>query len=154
MTEEKEMRKFKRQLPCDLTEAEKAKKGHKAGQLKKKIQKVRLEMKAATAGHKEQLKDHQANLDTILDELEAGQEERSVECYEKKDFTKKRAAVIRLDTSEEIESRTLSAEEFQIGLPDVTDVGLTDGEDEGEEEPAAKKKGRGRPKKARPEASA
>ncbi len=153
MTEEKEVpRKFKRQLPCDLTEEEKVKKGHKAGQLKKKIQKVKLEMKAATAGHKEQLKDHQANLDTILDELEAGQEERNVECYEKKDFTKKRAVVIRCDTNAEIESRTLSAEEFQIGLPDVKDVGLTDDDDEAAD--PAPKKGRGRPKKVRPEASA
>lgn len=148
------MKKFKRQLPCDLTEDEKVKKGHKAGQLKKKIQKVRLEMKAATAVHKETLKDFQANLDTILDELETGQEERNVECYEKKDYNRKKAVVVRIDTGAEIETRTLSAEEFQVDLPDVKDVGLTDGDGEEEEAPAAKKKAKGRARKQRPEATA
>lgn len=140
-------KRFKKSLPVDLTAAEKVTKGHKAGALKKAIQKVRAEMKLATADHKETLKNHQANLDSILDDLESGTEERKVECVERKDFKRKKAETIRLDTNEVVETRAMYAEEFQETFPgsevkDVKDVGLSD-----DIEPPAAKRGRGRPRK-------
>jgi hypothetical protein len=145
-TEEEPIRTFKRPLPCDLNEDEKVKKGHKAGMLKKAIQKIRVEMKAATAGHKEELKDKQANLDGILDDLETGTEIRSVECREVKDFTKKKSTVIRADTGEVVESRALLSHELQESFPGPI---ISDPvHDESEEGPSlAPKRGRGRPRK-------
>jgi hypothetical protein len=155
------VRKFKRPLPVELTDDEKVKKGHKAGSLKKAIAKVRAEMKLATADHKEQLKQHQANLDGILDDLETGTEVRSVECFERQDFAKKKAEVVRTDTSEVVESRSLSAFELQTKVPGTAQTAAElaakipagdDADDFNEEEAAVvasatKKRGRGRPRK-------
>jgi hypothetical protein len=140
MPDEK-LRTFKKPLACELTPDEKVKKGHKAGTLKKNIAKVRLEMKAATSGHKDKLKNLQENLDTILDELETGEEERQVECHEVKNFAAKKAEIIRLDTNEVVSTRALTAEEFQTDLaPVIADIaaGLED------DLPPPKKRGRPR----------
>ena len=157
---EENVRKFKRPLPVELTDEEKVRKGHKAGMLKKAIAKVKAEMKVATADHKEKLKEHQANLDGILDDLETGTEVRSVECTERQDFAKKKAEIVRLDTSEVIESRSLSAFELQTKVPGTAETAANlaakipqpdDADDFNEEEAsvvaATKKRGRGRPRK-------
>jgi ferritin-like metal-binding protein YciE len=102
---EESVRKFKRPLPVEMTEEEKIKRGQKAGQLKKAIAKVKAEMKEATADHKERLKQHQSNLDAILDDLETGTEMRSVECFERQDFAKKKSEIVRADTSEVVRPR-------------------------------------------------
>jgi hypothetical protein len=143
MPEEK-LKTFKKPLLCELTEAEKVKKGHKAGTLKKKLAKVRLEMKAATVGHKDEIKNIQENLDTLLDELETGQEERQIECREVKNFAAKKAEVIRLDTNEVVSTRSLMAEEFQTDLAPV----ITDVRDAGLDDDLPPPKKRGRPRSA------
>lgn len=155
-------RKFKRPLAVELTDEEKVKKGHKAGMLKKAIAKVRAEMKLATTDHKERLKEHQANLDGILDDLETGTEVRSVECFERQDFAKKKVEVVRTDTSEVVESRAMTAFELQTKMPGTVQSAAElaakipaadDGDDFNEEEAAlvanstTKKRGRGRPRK-------
>jgi hypothetical protein len=155
MSEKVKSKPFKRTLPCELTEAEKAAKFSKAGRLQTAIAKVRDEMKAATAGHKEKLKAHQANLDGLLEEAESGTEERSVECYEEKDFDKKKAVVYRTDTGHEVSTRALAVEEMQEKLPQTEDAKVLSmvppsaGLDDDAEEAKAPigKRGRGRPKK-------
>ena len=153
MSEKVKSKPFKRSLPCDLTEAEKATKFSKAGRLQTAIAKVREEMKAATAGHKEKLKAHQGNLDGLLEEAESGTEERSVECYEEKDFDKKKATTYRTDTGAVVSERTLAVEEMQEKLPQIAEkqeegepaAGLDD--DAEEAKAPIGKRGRGRPKK-------
>jgi hypothetical protein len=153
MSEKVKSKPFKRSLPCHLTEAEKATKFSKAGRLQTTISKVREEMKVATAGHKEKLKAHQGNLDGLLEEAESGTEERSVECYEEKDFDKKKAVVYRTDTGAVVSERTLAVEEMQEKIPQVEEVkapgepaaGLDD--DAEEAKAPIGKRGRGRPKK-------
>lgn len=159
---EENVRKFKRPLPVELTDDEKVKKGHKAGMLKKAIAKVKAEMKVATADHKEKLKEHQANLDGILDDLETGTEVRSVECFERSDFAKKKVEVVRSDTNAVEESRAMTAFELQTKVPGTVQTAAEmaskiptgdDGDDFNEEESALvansapKKRGRGRPRK-------
>lgn len=131
--EEEPPRKLKRPLPVALTDEEQKKKGKAAGRLKKSIGKIREEMKAATAGHKEKLKESQAKLDALLDDLDAGTEERNVECEERKDFSKKQVTIVRLDTNEVVERRTMGVEERQESFPgsevrDVEDGNPDDGE--------------------------
>ena len=147
---EAQPRRFKRDLPVELTDDELKKKGKKAGHLKKKIGKIKAEMKLAVAGHKEQLKESQAALDTILDDLDAGTEDRKVECEERLDYKTHRAMIVRVDTMEEVETRTMSAEEHQTSLvPDS--VGGDDGGEAEDEEVAAiaekPPRKRGRPRK-------
>lgn len=158
---EETVRKFKRPLAVELTDDEKVKKGHKAGALKKAIEKVKKEMKEATSEHKERLKEHQANLNGILDDLETGTEVRSVECWERNDFAKKKAEVVRLDTQEVVESRAMTAFELQTKVPGTapetsaslaSKISVADDDDDDEEAPASPppqspKRPRGRPRK-------
>lgn len=155
------VRKFKRPLAVEMTDEEKCKKGHKAGMLKKAIAKVKAEMKLATTDHKERLKEHQANLDGILDDLETGTEMRSVECFERQDFAKKKSETVRVDTNEVIESRAMTAFELQTKVPGTVQTAAElaaliptgdDDDDDAEEAPAnnapkSPKRGRGRPRK-------
>jgi hypothetical protein len=144
-------KEFKMDLPVPLTESEKAKKGHKAGQLKKKIQETKAEAKAATTTHRDRIKEMEAERDGLLDDLEREAEIRKVKCVENKDFKRNEARTYRLDTDEEVEERrrTLGPEEHQVVDPILAgdqDVWKEDdgGVDASDERP---RRGRGRPKK-------
>jgi hypothetical protein len=107
---------FKRQLPCELTDQEMKERGHKAGELKAKIDATRRKMNDAVAGHKQDLKDLNGKLNVLLSDLERGAEDRMVECIEVKDFTKKKAEVVRTDTNTTVETRTLDPFEMQTEI--------------------------------------
>ena len=154
-----EGKKFKRMLPCDLTDQEMKKKGKRAGEMQAEADTVRQEMNDAVAGHKKDLKEINGKLRVLLSELESGKEERNVECFERKDFKRKKAEVVRTDSNEVVETRTMEAWELQEKFPQVSDVKdvakqdesvwnddvLNDGDHE-EERVAAKKNGRGKGK--------
>lgn len=158
-TTEEPVRKFKRPLPVELTDKESIAKGRKAGALKKAIAKVKKEMKDATADHKEQLKQHQANLDGILDDLETGTEIRQVECFERKDYKRRKVEVVRSDLEGKDAILETRAMDFGDGLPAkptadaATNGAAKEDEDDDEEGPdlsapaPAAKRGRGRPRK-------
>jgi len=136
---------FKHPCPVPLTEAEIRKKSKKAGKLKKDREKIKADMKEATRGHKEKLSLVVAELDVLLDELDAETEERKVDCVTVKDFRRKKVHIERADTGEMVPGteRTMSIEETQDEMFDGAS-GDGGGEDE---EPAPKK--RGRPKKVK-----
>lgn len=135
MARDDEPRKLKRPLPVKLTDDELKKKGKKAGHLKKVIEEIKAEMKAAVSGHKEKLKEKTAELGALLDELDAGTEDRKVDCHEIRDFLKKEVRIVRLDTGDVVERRTMAFEELQGNVPgtEPEDGEPSDGDGEDED---------------------
>ena len=148
MAREDEPRKLKRSLPVELTDDELKKKGKKAGHLKKVIEKIKAEMKEAVSGHKEKLKEETAKLGALLDDLDAGTEDRQVECHEVRDFAKKEVRIVRLDTGKVEERRTMGVEELQ-GSISGTDVGDGESSDVGDGEPAGELPETEKPRRSR-----
>lgn len=121
---------FNKNLPVELTDAEKAKKGKEAGKLQAKVDATRQKMNDATAGHKKDLKEMGGKLHVLLSELENGTEERPVPCVEKRNFNTKKATVVRTDTGAEVDHRTLSPEEMQRQMPGTDGNVISDVPDE------------------------
>jgi len=136
-------KKYKKQLRVEMTDKEIEKKGRSAGHLKKEFDQIKAKQKAAADMYKEELAEVKTKLDAVLADLEAGGDERNVDCVDEKDFKRNVVRTIRLDTNEVAETRALAAEERQEMID-----GADDGEGAPAEEVAEEKPKRSRKKKA------
>ncbi len=103
-------------LPCKLTPDEIRERGEKLASLRNQIADVEASKKQAMENFKSQLTTLTKIADDITEEISTKSEWRSVEITENKDFDKKKAFTIRLDTEEVVETRALTPKELQQGL--------------------------------------
>jgi hypothetical protein len=99
----------KRDLPCKLTDKELIERGSKLASLQTEIDAKQAEKTAISAAQKPLKKESRA----IVRVLKNGTEVREVACEKRIFESSNEVAVVRLDTNEEVERRTLSFEERQ-----------------------------------------
>jgi hypothetical protein len=137
-------RTFTRELPCKLTDKEKALKSEKLVADLSEISELELRKKAATAELSANIRVLRATASQLAGELKRGEEFREISCYERPVWGSNEVELIRADTKEVVQVRGMLPEERQQAL-----------EYEGDGIPApATPKGRGRKKKAEAESPA
>lgn len=100
-------------LSCRLTDTEMRERGEKLADLRKQIAEVEAAKKNAAENFKSQIITLVAVADDITDEINTKSEVREVEITEEKNYDKKQAYTIRLDTHETVRTRALTPQELQ-----------------------------------------
>jgi hypothetical protein len=106
-----------RHLKVQLTETEIASRGHSAARYRREIATQEAELKSFSGSVKAKIATLEGQLDTALQEFDSGCTYRDVDCHEIWDFGELVVKVIRLDTKEEIERRSMTRDELQLPLP-------------------------------------
>lgn len=81
-------RKVKRKLTFKLTEEEFADKGRKAGQIGAELRKLEDEFASVKKGWSEKLTAKEEALNSLLNVIHSGEEQRDVDCTEQRDYSK------------------------------------------------------------------
>lgn len=111
--------KFKRALPCPINPA-------KADKKAKEIVDVLTEInvqKEKAKPYRDKVKELTLKVESLRHDITSKTEEREVTCVEERDFTHREVRVIRLDTDEVVESRTMTDEDRQEEMEDLAAPG-------------------------------
>lgn len=108
---------FNRELPCDLSPEESQQKGAKAAKIEQEADDLQAEIASSLKEKRADLKAKRGAVRQLLKEIAAGTEDRTVRCYEEKDFRNNEVKVIRADTGEVVERRGMDPVERQEELP-------------------------------------
>jgi hypothetical protein len=134
---EPKQKTIKRTLVCKLSAEELSSMGVEMGETEVAIEKK----KAAVSELNEAKRKLEGHRNALGHALEAGEEEREILCYVNEDFVSNTVRVVRSDTGETIEERTMSAAERQIGLGfDKSAQTTGTGADEEDDDPAPDEK--------------
>jgi hypothetical protein len=105
-----------RKLPVKLTEDEITQRGRGMAKFESDRIKLMESKKAAAADFKAKIDLCGESLSKLSRAIETGEEDRDVECEWNKDFVRKVADLVRMDTGEVVETRPLDADELQEKL--------------------------------------
>ena len=103
-------------LSCRLTETEIRERGERLADLRKQIAEVEAAKKSAAENFKAQIMSLVDDADDVTVEINTKSEFRAVEITEEKNYDKKQAYTIRLDTGETVRTRALTPQELQRPL--------------------------------------
>lgn len=100
-------------LSCKLTDTEIRERGEKLADLRKQIAEIEAAKKSAAENFKSTIISLVNDADDLTDEINTKSELRDVEITEEKNYEKKQAYTIRLDTGETFRTRALTPQEMQ-----------------------------------------
>lgn len=123
--------KFKRALRVTLTPEEIQSKAGELADLMVEYSETESKRKADAASYSARLKSLDTQAQDIAQVIKAGEEERQVECEERRNFETSQIQIIRLDTGALVSERTMTAEEKQGDFFDP--IPPVAGEDDDEE---------------------
>jgi hypothetical protein len=103
-------------LPVALTISEQIEIGKKQAQAGQEIVQAKNELKSVKSQYKSRIDSAEARRDEYGAIINAGHQQKPVECQLVKDFKENTITLIRLDTMEEVRTRTMAAAERQRGL--------------------------------------
>ncbi len=103
-------------LSCKLTDTEIRERGEQLADLRKQIAEVEATKKNTAENFKSQIITLVTRADDVTEEINTKSEVRDVEVTEEKDYDKKQAYTIRLDTGESVRTRALTPQELQRPL--------------------------------------
>jgi co-chaperonin GroES (HSP10) len=107
-----------RMLLTELSQEEKNARGEEVGNVIAEIESLQDQLKAASGGIKAKINDAKKKERRLGHILATGKEEREVQVRTDKDWEHKEVILIRLDTNEVVERRTMTASEAQADLLD------------------------------------
>ena len=111
------MEKTIRSLPVALTETEIDERAAKLARLVRERKELEEERKSVVGDYKERIDSLSIQASSLGRQVETHQEDRPVECFERRNLDRKTMDLIRGDTSEVVESRGLHPSEMQDVLP-------------------------------------
>ena len=103
-------------LPVPLTDSEHKEISKMMAAANQEIVQAEIELKAVKTQYKSRMESAEARRQEYSDIINAGHQQRPVECHLVKDFTANTITLIRLDTGEIVRTRTMNATEKQRGL--------------------------------------
>jgi uncharacterized protein YodC (DUF2158 family) len=103
-------------LPVPLTDAEYKEIGKMQAQANQEIAQAEDELKSVKSQFKSRIDSAEARRNEFASIINAGHQQKQVECHLVKDFTENTITLIRLDTYETVRTRTMSTAEKQKGL--------------------------------------
>ena len=103
-------------LPCPLTDAEHKEISKMMAAANQEIVQAEIELKAVKTQYKSRMESAEARRQEYSDIINAGHQQRQVECNLVKDFHHNTITLVRLDTYKIIRTRTMTAAEKQRGL--------------------------------------
>jgi hypothetical protein len=106
-----------RHLPCKLSREEYEQRTQRLCERLNKRQDIAAQKIAQNAIWYRELKETNAEIETLTKTVATGEEIREVECIEEKDLDRRVLVVRRLDTGAVVDSRPLTVEECQADLP-------------------------------------
>ncbi|KAF0218817.1 MAG: hypothetical protein FD174_2600 [Geobacteraceae bacterium] len=107
---------FRRELPCILSREEKASYSDELARLTQEQAELKDRKKEITAEYKAKIDACTSQSRVIARKISTGKEMRDVECYWEFDYPRCVKSLIRADTFEPIETKTLTGEELQKQL--------------------------------------
>ncbi|MDR4483865.1 MAG: hypothetical protein R3B95_11740 [Nitrospirales bacterium] len=111
-------RYIERDLPCKLTNEELLSIGKRLGALSDECEKRAVEKAAFNKELKEQEEKAQDEMSVLRRELRTGIQPRIIECEERHDFERGAVTIMRLDTGEIVEERTMTLADRQVAFED------------------------------------
>ena len=118
MIEEKNLTKL---LRVNFTAKEKLDIGDQMANAIRNIKQAEDDLASVSSQYKSEIKKYNAELTGLAEKLNSGWEMRNVTCLLIQDFNLKSYVIKRLDTTEIVEERALSADELQMGLPGIAE---------------------------------
>lgn len=115
--EEMEERRFKKMLETTFTDEEKVQMSKQIGIALRSLKKAQDDLATVKAQFTSKIKEHEAEVNTLMEKINSGWEMRSVSCREVKDYNTGSVFIFRDDTHEMIEERAMTGEERQPPLP-------------------------------------
>ncbi|MCX5906381.1 MAG: hypothetical protein NTY64_04115 [Deltaproteobacteria bacterium] len=103
-------------LPVPLTDAEYKEIGKKQALANQEIAQAENELKSVKSQYKSRIDSAEARRDEYAAIINAGAQQKQVECHLMKDFKENTITLLRLDTYEVVRARTMTAAEKQRGL--------------------------------------
>jgi len=110
---------FTRQMSCELTDEERAKKGAQLGRAVEELAIAKSSAKQDAAVHKSAIVAQQKEVERLARILRDGAEDRPVRCQKIIDFRQAQVTVTRVDTGDVLEERGLHDYERQTELPEA-----------------------------------
>lgn len=101
-------------LPCKLNEANRAEAADKLATALQRVDSLKLEKKAKMAEFKGMVDHQEERIHKLTVEVKDGVAQRPVECELKLNYSKLSATLVRLDTEDIVEERTMSEDEKQM----------------------------------------
>lgn len=108
-----------RKLYCKLSEDERNERARQAVTLKEERDELEERAKVEHNAAKAKIKTLETQIDELATCAREGQERRDVDCLWRRDEEQLRMRLIRLDTGDEIDSRSMTDFERQLGLPRI-----------------------------------
>lgn len=102
-----------RKLPCTLTNNELLVRGSELAEAEEEIVALRIEAKIVASDFKERINAAACEVARLARIIKAGKEDSHIDCFWEKRFATQEAVLIRDDTGEIVERRTLTKEELQ-----------------------------------------
>lgn len=103
-------------LPVPITDAEYKEIGLKMGAANQEIIQAENELKSVKSQYKSRIDSAKTRRDECASIINAGHQQRQVECHLMKDFNENTITLVRLDTGEVVRTRTMTTAERQRGL--------------------------------------
>lgn len=103
-------------LPVPLTDAEYKEIGKQQAQANQEIAQAEDELKSVRSQYKSRIDSAEARRNEYAAIINAGHQQKQVECCQVKDFRENTVTLVRLDTHEIVRTRTMTAGERQRGL--------------------------------------
>lgn len=100
---------IERELPVQLTDDELLAKGHRVAEIEAEVKRLEDQRRDRINRPLRALRDERK---TICKSIETGEETRAVKCELRWDYTHQVKRTIRLDTNEEVEAESMTAEEL------------------------------------------
>lgn len=110
----------RRLLPCPLSEQEQLELARRTAQVEQELMAVDEEYRRLKAEKYAELKAKSVEFSECLAKMRAGAEDREVECEERYDYGNGTVYVVRLDTLDVVETRSMTPQERQqkLDLPE------------------------------------
>jgi hypothetical protein len=112
---------FKKELPVNITDADKAERGARAITCYQEIVDIEASKAEAVAGFNADLKDKRKEMRTLCAAATTGQELAQVDCVEEFNYTLGTVSTRRCDTNEALEERAMTLDERNERLPGMGD---------------------------------
>lgn len=105
-----------RDLPVPLTDQERLQLGQDMAAAQSKAEQTERDKEAADKAFKGQIEAAYADVSDVAQKLRFGKVNRTVSCQHMLDYCLGRIRITRMDTGEEIESRSMTSQERQMGM--------------------------------------
>jgi len=120
---EKPLKTYSKPLPVDIDDKEMRRLAKEAGELQAEIDDKEAKLKKLVAGKKAELAEREDRKRKILEGLANGTKEVEVKCGDLPNFEANEIEVVRLDTNEIVDVRTMTAIERQRSVDDAKKEG-------------------------------